>query len=191
MTSEEVARWVEEFDAGHDPTLLQIKRRILQFLDSNSDPMSRTNFEPGHITASGIVFSPDVSRFLLVEHNRLSRWLQPGGHVEKNDADPRQTAAREVVEETSVSLRNIEPILVGMDIHEIPAARGEPCHLHHDLAFLFLAKSEVVSSSGENRRVAWCRRNEMANYGLDASIHRHVQRAWQVVGTDDALTISS
>ena len=191
LTAEEVAHWIEAFDPGSDRTLLETRKQILQFLDSSPDPMSRTNYQPGHLTASGIVFTPDVSRFLLIEHNRLSRWLQPGGHVEKNDADPRQTAAREVVEETSVSLQNTEPILVGMDIHEIPAARGEPRHLHHDLAFLFQAKSEQVRSSGENRRAAWCRRNEMAKFGLDASIHRHVRRAWEVVEETDILTISS
>ncbi len=170
---------------------MESRQRILQFLETSPDPWSRTNYKPGHITASGIVFSPDVSRFLLVEHNRLGRWLQPGGHVEKNDADPSQTAAREVREETDVSLRNTAPVLVGLDVHEIPAGRGEPHHLHHDLAFLFLAKSELVRSSGENRRVAWCRRSEMANFGLDASIHRHVRRAWEVVEETDVLTISS
>ena len=180
---EATVRWVDGFDAGEDPTLVGAKRQILQFLDSSPEPFSRTNYSPGHITASGIVVSPDLSQFLLVLHRRLRRWLQPGGHVEPGDADASRTAAREVIEETQVTLQQVTPALVGLDVHRIPAAHGEPAHLHHDLAFLFLADQADPGDSGDVRSVAWCDWDQLDEFDLDASLRRHVRRARQRVST--------
>jgi 8-oxo-dGTP pyrophosphatase MutT (NUDIX family) len=53
-----------------------------------------------HFTASAIVLD-DRQRVLLVHHNKLGRWLYPGGHLDPNE-DPLQAAQREVREETGV-----------------------------------------------------------------------------------------
>lgn len=53
-----------------------------------------------HFTASAIVVN-DHHHVLLIHHNKLRRWLYPGGHIEPNE-DPTQAAQREVREETGI-----------------------------------------------------------------------------------------
>jgi 8-oxo-dGTP pyrophosphatase MutT (NUDIX family) len=53
-----------------------------------------------HFTASAIVLD-DRQRVLLVHHNKLGRWLYPGGHIDPDEA-PLEAAQREVWEETGV-----------------------------------------------------------------------------------------
>src|SRR2546430_9621655 len=47
------------------------------------------------------IFSAERSHILLVFHKRLGRWLQPGGHIEPDDRDTSEAAAREVEGERS------------------------------------------------------------------------------------------
>jgi 8-oxo-dGTP pyrophosphatase MutT (NUDIX family) len=99
---------------------------------------------PGHLTSSGIVFDLRDQHFLLIHHNSLARWLQPGGHLEAGELPP-QAARREVLEETGVTpdvlLSRVEKQAVPIDIdsHHIPAnpRKGEPAHTHHDFRFIF------------------------------------------------------
>ncbi len=78
-----------------DTDKLVILRRQL---NNNQDITSRKNFE-GYITASGLVLSPDSSKVLLIFHNKLEMFLQPGGHIEPEGNDLFESAKREVKEE--------------------------------------------------------------------------------------------
>jgi 8-oxo-dGTP pyrophosphatase MutT (NUDIX family) len=142
---------------------------ILQLLDCSPNPFSRHQFTPGHITCSGMVLAPDGVRLLLVHHRRLDRWLPPGGHVESGDHTVAETARREVIEETGAILTPAWEIS-GADVHGIPAARGEPYHLHHDLVFALQAASD------EFRAVAWCTPGEFYRYQIPGSVRRAYQR---------------
>src|SRR2546430_14722206 len=88
------------------------------------------------------IFSAERSHILLVFHKRLGRWLQPGGHIEPDDRDTSEAAAREVEEETGDAPRREEnPLLVGVDVHEIPTSGREPAHLHHDVVWRVIASA--------------------------------------------------
>ena len=76
---------------------------VLQLLETSGDPFSREHFQPGHVTASAFVVSPDAQDLLLIFHGKLHRWLQPGGHVEPDDEDVLAAARREVLEEVGLS----------------------------------------------------------------------------------------
>lgn len=68
-----------------------------------------------HATASAIVLD-DAGRVLLIHHNKVGRWLYPGGHIDPNE-DPAQAALREVREETGIRAELIAdplPALVGV-----------------------------------------------------------------------------
>jgi 8-oxo-dGTP pyrophosphatase MutT (NUDIX family) len=118
-------------------------RSLQELLDTGSNISSRRTV-PGHLTSSGIVFDPRDHHFLLVHHNMLERWLQPGGHLEAGEL-PFEAARREVLEETGIApdtlLSRIAGLAVPIDIdsHDIPANRrkGEPAHTHHDFRFIF------------------------------------------------------
>jgi hypothetical protein len=64
-----------------------------------------------------------------------------------------------------------------MDVHAIPARKGEPFHLHHDLIFAFQAESEEFEITGEAPEIAWCGQNDFDRYQLPANIIRAARRA--------------
>jgi 8-oxo-dGTP pyrophosphatase MutT (NUDIX family) len=173
-----VAALVHQFDPTGDGEAAKSKELILALLARSPEPFSRRQFNPGHITCTGLVLSPAQDRILLVLHRRLQRWLLPGGHVEPDDPLIGDAGRREVVEETGAILRtDPAPLLVGVDVHGIPPRRDEPFHLHHDLIFRFEAMSDAFQTSEEVRDVAWCAVAEFDRYQLPASIRRSYARA--------------
>jgi 8-oxo-dGTP pyrophosphatase MutT (NUDIX family) len=170
---------LSRFDPGADERAAASLERTLALLKNSSNPFSRRSFDPGHITASGIVLSADDREILLVFHRRLRRWLQPGGHVEPEDRDLRASAEREVLEETGVELdARLTPVVVGVDVHNIPARTpDEPPHLHHDVVFRFSAKANARPVPEPGRDVVWCAIGELDRYEVDEPLRRSVTRA--------------
>jgi 8-oxo-dGTP pyrophosphatase MutT (NUDIX family) len=172
------AALLHQFDPAGDGEAAKSKELVLALLASSPEPFSRRQFNPGHITCTGLVLSPARDRILLVLHRRLQRWLLPGGHVEPDDPFIGDAARREVVEETGAILRaDSAPLLAGVDVHGIPPRRDEPFHLHHDLIFVFHAASDAFHTSEEVREVAWCTVAEFDRYQLPGSLHRAYARA--------------
>lgn len=129
-----------------------------ELLRSPFDPFDRRRHDPGHVTASAYVLSPDRHAVLLVHHRVLDRWLQPGGHVEPSDPDVERAARREVREETGV--RALRPLVedgapFDVDVHPIPARPGRPGHRHFDVRFLFAAGGQAIESGSDAAAVAW------------------------------------
>jgi len=156
---------------------------VLQLLEHTPAPFSRAQFQPGHITCTGLVLHPAREAFLLVHHRRLDRWLLPGGHVEPEDAEIWSTARREVLEETGVQLvSHGPPRMIGIDVHGIPPGRGEPFHLHHDLIFALQAATAEVSLTEEVRQVVWCSMDDWDGYNLPLSIRLSARRALELRG---------
>jgi 8-oxo-dGTP pyrophosphatase MutT (NUDIX family) len=169
---------LERFEPDGDGEAAKSKELVAALLDLSLAPFSRSQFNPGHITCSGMVFRPDRDGILLVLHRRLRRWLLPGGHVEADDPHIGDAARREVMEETGAVLRrDREPLLVGVDVHGIPPRRDEPFHLHHDLIFRFQAEAETFLPSAEVREVTWCSSAEFDRYQLPGSLRRGYARA--------------
>lgn len=138
----------------------------------SGDVLSRYYFEPGHFTTSGFVMSTDLSHLLLIRHERLRKWLQPGGHIEPGDESIEAAVRREITEETG--LTDLTPIgegLFDIDVHDIPAARGEPHHEHHDLRFLFRSRGEATAGDGATD-IAWIPLDEVADVTKDRSVLR-------------------
>ncbi|HTC86677.1 MAG TPA: NUDIX domain-containing protein [Bryobacteraceae bacterium] len=175
-STEEALTLVGAFQAS--PEEEKSRELILALLESTEAPFSRDQFHPGHITCTAVVLHPDGRQFLLMHHHRHRRWLLPGGHVEDDDVTLSDTARREAIEETAVQIAGAgSAILAGMDVHAIPARKGEPYHLHHDLIFAFSATSEDFALTDEAPQVTWCGLDEFARYQLPSSIVRAVGRA--------------
>jgi len=168
-----VAAAARAFADPADGQALKSRELILMILESTPAPFSRRQFTPGHITATGLVLAPDGQRLLLVHHRRLDRWLLPGGHLEPQDGEIWDAARREVVEETGAILApDSAPPLAGLDVHGIPAGKGEPYHLHHDMVFHFRALSEEFRLSEESRAIAWCGSEEFDGYAVPGNVRR-------------------
>lgn len=112
----------------------------------------RRNFK-GHIAGDAIILSPDLSKILYIHHLRSGRWQQPGGHLDKGEAGPWITAAREAFEETGVKLaKKIGPVKsderIPLHITTGPVsasdAKKELSHWHHDFRYGYVAESEEL-----------------------------------------------
>lgn len=118
-----------------------------------------------HLTASAIVLD-DQQRVLLIHHNKLGRWLYPGGHLDPNE-DPLQAAQREVQEETGVRTEVIRDppfahpavtthaspyVIIEMDVTD--AVVGP--HRHIDLVYVLRATSvDLVAQLDEVGAARW------------------------------------
>jgi 8-oxo-dGTP pyrophosphatase MutT (NUDIX family) len=178
QSTTEALALVRAFDAS--PEEEKSRELILTLLEDTAAAFSRDQFHPGHITCTAVVLHPNRRQFLLMHHHRHRRWLLPGGHVEESDATLSDTARREAIEETAIQIPSDSPgRLVGLDVHGIPARKGEPFHLHHDLIFVFSASSEEFTFTEEAPQVAWCGPEEFAGYELPANIVRAANRVLQ------------
>lgn len=129
------------------------------------DDMQNDRTLPGHATASAWVLSPDKTKLLLVHHNFLQVWIQPGGHMDAEDENPLAAARREALEETQVQIAEYLPLIVDsplvpfhVDTHSIPERpeRSMPAHYHHDFCYAFVAASEeVVGEMNELSQLGW------------------------------------
>ena len=178
LRAPDVLALLRGFDPGGDQDAARSLVRTRSLLEQSRTPFSRFNFDPGHITASGLVLSPERDRVLLVFHRRLLRWLQPGGHVELHDRDLQDTARREVLEETGVELDPyVPPVLIGVDVHRIPARSDEPPHLHHDVVFRFIATGDGAVDPEWGRDVQWYPLDRLHECEPDEALRRSVERA--------------
>lgn len=159
------------------------RRAMLELLETEGDAFSRDHFVPGHFTASCYIVDGD-GRLLLHHHRRLDRWLQMGGHVEA-DESPDLAALREGREESG--LPELIPMTGGifdLDIHPIPAAKGEPDHAHFDVRFLAQTASpeNVVVDYAESNGLAWVtleRAAELMPGPESARVLRKIERLWR------------
>lgn len=149
--------------------------RMCKLCESVADPFSRANYVPGHFTASAFIVSPGGDALLLILHQKLERWLQPGGHVDAADTDLLSAALREVREEVGmVDLTVVSPGLFDVDIHEIPARKAEPSHAHFDVRFLLQARSLAYRAGSDAKAARWVPLDEITLTLSDQSVMRAV-----------------
>ncbi len=142
-------------------------------LATTSDPFDRTQFVPGHFTASAMVVTEDRQHVLLIEHPTLGLWLQPGGHIERDDLSPRHGATREVLEETGLTAQ-LSNTLFDIDIHEIPRRATTPAHQHFDLRFLATSPRVLIPTTAEGIRAEWLTLDEAMRRTTDTSVRRMI-----------------
>ena len=137
--------------------------------------LSRTCFDPGHVTASAFILDPD-DRLLLILHEKLGLWLQPGGHVELTDRDVEESARREVREEVGIGdLTLLTGGLFDVDVHDIPAGKDPP-HQHFDVRFAFRTTQRNATPRSDALAARWLALDAVGSVQSDRSVMRAVER---------------
>ena len=154
--------------ATHDDREEADRCAMVRLAHELAAPLSRG--EPSaHFTASAFVIDEIGARSCLVQHVKLQRLLQPGGHVEDVDLSLESAALREAREETGldVELHPTAPRPFDLDIHEIPERPGERAHFHLDVRYLVIGRGEPCEGA------SWYAIGEAG----DASVGRLVAKA--------------
>lgn len=120
-------------------------------------------------TVSGFILSSgDPKKILLVHHRKFNTWLQPGGHVERDEA-PYQAVIREVREETGLDVADqlkpgkqldthahLQPVPRWVMEQEIAPHGGQPRHYHVDNQFVFtVLEQSVQRAHAESFGIGW------------------------------------
>jgi 8-oxo-dGTP pyrophosphatase MutT (NUDIX family) len=133
----------------------QHRDAMLDLLAYSPNAFARDHFVPGHFTASCFIIDGD-GRLLLHHHRRLDRWLQMGGHIER-DETPEAAALREAAEESGLDDLALAGGILDLDIHEIPAFEDQPEHAHFDVRYLARTSQpeKIALHRGESHDLAW------------------------------------
>ena len=148
----------------------------IAFVKMHPDCFERS-LEIGHVTASGLVLSTDEQSVLLMHHQKLGRWLQPGGHCD-GDPDTERVARKEVWEETGI--QHLDLYKTGIfdgDIHLIPERKGLPAHNHYDIRFAFkAAPGQKIVVNDESLDVQWIQLQEVQKLNDSESVVRMIRK---------------
>lgn len=149
-----------------------------------------------HFTASAIVLGDhgagpgDGWEVLLVHHNKLGKWLYPGGHIDP-DEGPAEAAQREVREETGVHTQVISDPLFA---HPAVATHAPPFaiiemevadakvgqHRHIDFVYLLRATAgQLAAQLEEVGGARWVPIAELASLDTPAELPALVADAAQ------------
>lgn len=148
--AQRIRRSVAEHVPGDHAERVSVETFLTEFdrLVRIGDPFDQTT-DPVHVTGSAIVVGP--RGVILLRHKRLGLWLQPGGHVDADEA-PWDAAVREAREETGLPVTLASTDLVHVDVHD--GGRG---HTHLDLRYVVTVDGDPdpAPPQGESQDVHW------------------------------------
>ena len=150
--------------------------RTIDFVQSNPNCFERF-LQIGHITGSAWIIDETKQYALLMHHQKLDRWFQPGGHAD-GETNILEVAIKEATEETGLStIKILNDTIFDVDVHLIPENKKEAAHFHYDIRFLFEADKEtVLEINSESKELKWIKLNNIKNYNNSESILRMVRK---------------
>ncbi len=156
------------------PEEIVTKTKMLEFLNEYENPFSR-DLQIGHFTASAFLLNNDKTKFLLMHHKKLDKWLQPGGHCD-GDSNILNVAVKEAVEESGINeIKTINKEIFDIDTHYILQTHKEPAHYHYDVRFLLkTVNNNNFIKNNESNELKWFNFSDYSK--LDIELERSVTR---------------
>ena len=162
---------------GLSPVAEHFRGEIRAFLQAHGPVALTRACEPGHLTASCLLWDDACERILLHHHRKLDLWLQFGGHCD-GDGDVRRSRSARPGRSRGSS-RGGCPRARGLRHPLDPGAARqgarppEPEHLHLDVRFTAVAPPGAMERlSDESLALAWLLPEEARARGLDDSLLR-------------------
>ena len=165
---------IEDYAERH-PGEREVVERFRTFIRGNERCFERDCWA-GHITGSAWLVNEAGSHVLLTHHRKLGRWLQLGGHSD-GEPDTLVAARREAEEESGLPVVVHDQRIFDLDVHEIPARKGDPAHYHFDVRFVFVARGQQFLVSSESLDLAWVPVADLRTYSDEESVLR-MGRKW-------------
>lgn len=148
----------------------ELSDRVVNLIQTEELAFSRELLR-GHVTASAFLLNLQRDKVLLTHHAKLGKWLQLGGHCD-GIKDPRFAASREAYEESGLPrVDHISDYILDIDIHEIPAHKGVPAHLHYDIRYALEADDQQpFIISHESNDLKWVPLAKLEDYNPEPSL---------------------
>ena len=117
--------------------------------------------DDAHLVASVIVVNDD-GLVLLARHRRYGRWGPLGGHLEAGDESIAATAARELIEETSLAA-HVHPAPIDVRLSSYPCRTAINPVPHLDVCFVARvdARARQLLASAELTGLEWFARGDL------------------------------
>ena len=125
-----------------------------------------------HFCVSCYVYDEERQKFLMVKHKKLGKWVQPGGHIEK-DEDPEEACKREVLEETGIRIELKGNRFIRKEDYIVPLALQKNEinneHIHMDFVYYAILKgsNEIINQPEENTDARWFSLKEILDENFD------------------------
>ena len=132
----------------------QTIQRFVEFVSTEPGCFHRST-EHGHLTGAAWLVDPPGERVLLTHHRKLDKWLQLGGHAD-GQGNILEVALTEAREESGI--HEVHPIsmeIFDIDVHDIPARKKDPEHLHYDVRFLMRSARTDYVVGDESHDLEW------------------------------------
>ena len=139
---------------------IQDQKVIIQLIEQSPHILTRDNYV-AHITSSGFIMNPTLTKVLMIHHNIMKKWAWTGGHAD-GESDLLAVALKEAREETGVKV--IQPLssqIASLDILPVSSHFKNGCyvntHLHLSVAYLLICDENqpLKICEKENSGVEW------------------------------------
>ena len=150
---------------------------VLKWMDSGVE-IFRTQkpaTPPTHLVSYFLVFSPEHSKVLLVDHKKADLWLPPGGHVEP-DEHPRETVLREAKEELGIEAEFLFDTPLFVTVTKTVGNVTE----HTDVSLWYVLKGypehELSYDTDEFHQIHWFGTDEIPFEKSDPHLKRFIEK---------------
>ena len=146
------------------------KKIILELIDTYGEKLLNRKNLTVHVSSSGFIVNPTLTKTLVVYHNIYKAWTWTGGHAD-GEGKLLNVALREATEETGVT--KIKPLteqVAVIDILSVPAhikhGNYVNTHLHISVGYLLVAdeNQSIFIKPDENSGVQWIELSDLFKY---------------------------